>query len=233
MTPELEAKIRKLQGPVLVLGASGFVGANLLRMLLAVARRRVRDAVSLPRLAAGRAAGGERHPGRPSGRRQHRRRPREGATAHPLQLHRLRRLFLRGRGAIHETNFNLTVRLLQRLQKLPLACYVHSGSSSEYGDRAAGPTEDDSCRSPTATTRCRRSPARTCCSSTARRRSSPARTCGCFRSTARSRIPRASSRRSSRWGSPGPIRRSSAGTSRATSSTSTTRPRPTSTPRST
>ena len=27
----LESKIKKLQGPILVLGASGFVGANLLR----------------------------------------------------------------------------------------------------------------------------------------------------------------------------------------------------------
>src|SRR5581483_3645332 len=31
---ELEQKIKRLQGPVLVLGASGFIGANLLRMLL-------------------------------------------------------------------------------------------------------------------------------------------------------------------------------------------------------
>ena len=30
----LEQKIRKLQGPILVLGASGFAGANLLRQLL-------------------------------------------------------------------------------------------------------------------------------------------------------------------------------------------------------
>lgn len=30
----LEQKIKRLQGPILVLGASGFVGANLLRQLL-------------------------------------------------------------------------------------------------------------------------------------------------------------------------------------------------------
>src|SRR5262245_39668705 len=33
---ELDAKIKKLHGPILVLGGSGFVGANLLRMLLKV-----------------------------------------------------------------------------------------------------------------------------------------------------------------------------------------------------
>ena len=33
--PGLPEKIRRLQGPILVLGASGFLGANLLRALLA------------------------------------------------------------------------------------------------------------------------------------------------------------------------------------------------------
>src|SRR6185369_10616699 len=33
MTP-IEEKIKKIQGPILVLGASGFIGANLLRMIL-------------------------------------------------------------------------------------------------------------------------------------------------------------------------------------------------------
>ena len=37
----VEQKIKRLQGPILVLGASGFVGANLLRTLLAVPRRRL------------------------------------------------------------------------------------------------------------------------------------------------------------------------------------------------
>ena len=34
MTASIEEKVKKLQGPVLVLGASGFIGANLLRLLL-------------------------------------------------------------------------------------------------------------------------------------------------------------------------------------------------------
>ena len=33
-TRDFEQKIKRLQGPILVLGASGFVGANLFRMLL-------------------------------------------------------------------------------------------------------------------------------------------------------------------------------------------------------
>ena len=34
MSTDLAGKIARLQGPVLVLGASGFIGANLLKMLL-------------------------------------------------------------------------------------------------------------------------------------------------------------------------------------------------------
>src|SRR5215813_6679482 len=34
----LDEKVRRLQGPILVLGASGFVGANLMRSLFAVRR---------------------------------------------------------------------------------------------------------------------------------------------------------------------------------------------------
>ncbi len=41
------------------------------------------------------------------------------------------------------TNFNLTAKLLKRFADVGVACYVHSGSSSEYGDSAAGPSEDD------------------------------------------------------------------------------------------
>jgi dolichol-phosphate mannosyltransferase len=44
---------------------------------------------------------------------------------------------------IYQTNFNLTAKLLPRLATKKIAAYVHAGSSSEYGDRSAGPREDD------------------------------------------------------------------------------------------
>src|SRR5262249_37342469 len=43
---------------------------------------------------------------------------------------------------IYQTNFTFVTRLLARLEKASIACYVHAGSSSEYGDNAAGPAED-------------------------------------------------------------------------------------------
>jgi dolichol-phosphate mannosyltransferase len=42
---------------------------------------------------------------------------------------------------IYHTNFNFTSRLLVRLLERRIDCYVHAGSSSEYGDNAAGPSE--------------------------------------------------------------------------------------------
>ena len=44
---------------------------------------------------------------------------------------------------IYRTNFKFVSRLLSRLQTRQIACYVHAGSSSEYGDNAAGPREED------------------------------------------------------------------------------------------
>jgi dolichol-phosphate mannosyltransferase len=44
---------------------------------------------------------------------------------------------------IYQTNFGFTSRLVAQLERRGIACYIHAGSSSEYGDRAAGPHEDD------------------------------------------------------------------------------------------
>jgi dolichol-phosphate mannosyltransferase len=142
--PGLEEKIRRLQGPVLVLGASGFLGANLLRTLLAH-----RDDVTgtVFHTPAWRLEG---VPERntmvvdllvDSNRNEllDRLKPRTifncvGYGGYSFQAES---------ELIYETNFNLTAKLLKRLETLDISCYVHSGSSSEYGDRAAGPKEDD------------------------------------------------------------------------------------------
>jgi len=141
---DLQSKIRQLQGPILVLGASGFVGANLLRLLLAYRDDVVGTIFHTP---AWRLAGV----------------PDKNVVVADLLvdanlddiLHKTapRTVFnCVAYGAysfesdgelIYETNFNLTARLLRRLEGAGIACYVHSGSSSEYGDNAAGPGEDD------------------------------------------------------------------------------------------
>ena len=140
----LNDKVRRLQGPILVLGASGFVGAELLRTVLA-ARPDVYGTTT--RTPAWRLEG--------------------LADRHVIQVDllvdsNLDALLKRARprtvfdcvayGAysfesdaplIYRTNFDFVTRLLARLDPAAIACYVHAGSSSEYGDNAAGPSEDD------------------------------------------------------------------------------------------
>jgi polyisoprenyl-phosphate glycosyltransferase len=138
----LESRIRLVDGPILVLGASGFVGANLMQMLLRV-RNDVHGTAS--RLPAWRLA-----------------------TVPKDQVHAVDLLIDSNLDAlldaikpktvfncvafgaysfetdgplIYQTNFHFTVRLLERLLTRDISCYVHAGSSSEYGSNCSGPDE--------------------------------------------------------------------------------------------
>jgi dolichol-phosphate mannosyltransferase len=138
----IEEKVKRLQGPILVLGASGFVGANLLRALLPY-----RDDVygTASRTPAWRLDGipakhvkvvdllidssldhllGEVQP-----------RTILDCVAYGAYS------FERSSDLIYRTNFNFVERLLSRLDKRNLSVYVHAGSSSEYGGNASGPLE--------------------------------------------------------------------------------------------
>ena len=143
-SPGLEEKIHRLQGPVLVLGAGGFLGANLLRTLLLHRDDAYGTVFHGP---AWRLDGV----------------PARHAVAVDLLVDVSRHDLLErikprtvfncvGYGGysfesdselIYETNFNLTAKVLKGLEALDIACYVHSGSSSEYGDKAAAAKEDD------------------------------------------------------------------------------------------
>jgi dolichol-phosphate mannosyltransferase len=143
MNTELQKKIEHLAGPILVLGASGFIGANLFRMLLTVRPDVYGTASRLPawRLEA---------------------LPEDNVVATDLLvpsnlialLDKTRPLtvfdcvsygaysFEREPELIYRTNLNCKVRLLEELRKRNIRMYVHAGSSSEYGSLAAGPRED-------------------------------------------------------------------------------------------
>jgi dolichol-phosphate mannosyltransferase len=142
--PAVEAaRVRRLQGPILVIGASGFVGANLFRALLAV-RSDVYGTAS--RAPAWRLAG----------------LPDANVKVVDLLVEsNLDALldevrpqtvfnciayggysFETDARLIYQTNFHFTARLVARLEARRVACYVHAGSSSEYGDNAAAPRED-------------------------------------------------------------------------------------------
>jgi nucleoside-diphosphate-sugar epimerase/glycosyltransferase involved in cell wall biosynthesis len=140
----LVEKIRHIQGPILVIGASGFVGANLMRSLFAV-RQDVYGTTSR----------------KPAWRLEDL--PEDHVRTVDLLIDsnldnlldevRPRTIFdCIAYGAysfetesqlIYRTNFQFLTRLLSWLESRSIACYVHAGSSSEYGDNAAGPTERD------------------------------------------------------------------------------------------
>ena len=143
MTTNWAQEIKSLQGPILVLGASGFIGANLLKMLLKHRADVVGTASNLPSWRLDDV-------------------PEANVRAVDLLVDsnldallesvRPRTVFnCVAYGAysfqldselIYETNFNLTAKLLERLAARQIAAYVHAGSSSEYGNRASGPRED-------------------------------------------------------------------------------------------
>jgi dolichol-phosphate mannosyltransferase len=137
------SRVRALQGPVLVTGASGFVGANLYHRLAehrsdvyAIVREhkgwRLADVPDERVIAADLNDA--------------------NVVQHLVDTVRPRTVFdCVAYGAysfevdadlIYETNFRATVRWVEWLARHELAAYVHAGSSSEYGTNCAGPSED-------------------------------------------------------------------------------------------
>jgi dolichol-phosphate mannosyltransferase len=134
-----------LQGPILVLGAGGFVGANLLRRLLAhrsdvfgvvrglpawrldgIDRRHVLE-IDLTDLAATRNMVESLAPGTIFDTVAY------GAYS-----------FETDHALIYRTNFLALVQLVELLSERKFAAFVHAGSSSEYGLKCAGPDETES-----------------------------------------------------------------------------------------
>ena len=139
----LPERIGRLQGPILVLGGSGFVGANLARMLLA---HRPDVYATASRLPAWRLddlpAGAVRQvdllvdPNLDALLDEVKPRTVFNCVAYGAYS------FETDPSLIYQTNFNLTAKLLRRLVDRGVSCYVHAGTSSEYGDNASGPSED-------------------------------------------------------------------------------------------
>ena len=135
--------VKSLEGPILVLGASGFVGANLLHTLLRSRKDVYGTASRLPAWRLQQV-------------------PRENIFVLDLLIESsldavLNEVkpktvfdctafgaysFEQDARLIYETNFIRLTRLVPRLKKLQVTRYVHAGSSSEYGLNCAGPKED-------------------------------------------------------------------------------------------
>ncbi|GGF58946.1 hypothetical protein GCM10007301_18340 [Azorhizobium oxalatiphilum] len=142
----LISHIRALDGPILVTGASGFIGANLFKMIAAqrrdvfacVQREKgwrlaevddaqivaadLNDAVAAKNLIASLA-------------------PKTVFDCVAYGAYS----FEEDPARIHKTNVQSLVEFVQGLSATPLSAYVHAGSSSEYGLNSAGPKEEDAC----------------------------------------------------------------------------------------
>lgn len=136
------SQISNIQGPVLIIGASGFVGANLF-LALNAERSDVFGTSSTP------------NPWRLSDMNQ------ENVIVTNLLIDYERDQLINNikprtifncaaYGAysfqndislIYETNFTLVVNLLETLLKYKITAFVHAGTSSEYGSNAAAPSE--------------------------------------------------------------------------------------------
>ena len=139
----LSQKIVTLKGPILVLGASGFVGANLMRMLL---KHRNDVFGTSSKLPSWRLEGIDE----------------EHLVIGDLMVREnLDAMFERVKpktifnciayGAysfendvdlIYKTNVTFVTQLIEACYQRAVDCFINAGSSSEYGDNAAAPTED-------------------------------------------------------------------------------------------
>jgi dolichol-phosphate mannosyltransferase len=143
MSETLTQKLARLQGPVLVLGANGFVGANLFRRLLearsdVVGTTTRRNAWRLDGLPPATVVATDLLVGENLRRLLETFRPRTvfNLTAYGAYS------FERDAPLIYRTNLELVVALTERLRGQNLAALVQAGSSSEYGDLADSPRED-------------------------------------------------------------------------------------------
>ena len=139
----LTDKLKNLSGPVLVLGASGFIGANLLRQLLAV-RSDVTGTVfsgdtwRLEGVPSANIAFLNLQDPNSARSVLHRVAPRTIFDCSSFGAYSFEKDYER----VHATNYLSFIRLMEEVSQMELAAFVHAGSSSEYGLNSAAPAED-------------------------------------------------------------------------------------------
>jgi polyisoprenyl-phosphate glycosyltransferase len=139
--------IQSLRGPVLVIGASGFVGSNLFHALRAVrndvfACIRRDKGWRLDIVADENVIAVDINDAAASKNLVESLRPQTVFDCAAYGAYS----FEHDPGLIYQTNFQALVNLTSQLTAHPLVAYVHAGSSSEYGENSAAPSEDSECQ---------------------------------------------------------------------------------------
>lgn len=143
---DLAAYIRSLRGPILVTGASGFVGANLFKMIAAVRD----DAYAIvQREKTWRLVEVKDERIVSVDLNDH------AATKNLLNSLSPQTIFNcvaygaysfeKDTNLIYQTNFQAIVNLVELLSERSFAALIHAGSSSEYGSNCTAPSEDGLC----------------------------------------------------------------------------------------
>lgn len=143
MPQNLSQKISSLKGPILVLGASGFIGANLLRMLLEY-RNDVFGTVShlpswrLEDIDPANIIEGDLLIEENLDSTLNRVKPKTvfNCTAYGAYS------FQNDIDLIYKTNVTFFTRLIESCFQRGVDCFINAGSSSEYGELAAAPSEN-------------------------------------------------------------------------------------------
>ena len=144
--PDLQANIRALRGPILVTGASGFVGANLFKLIARV-RPDVFAVVLHEKNWRLSDVGDEQviacDLNDPAAMKN------LVETVAPQTVFDCVAYgaysFESDPVLIHQTNYQSIVNLTNLLAQRPFSAFVHAGSSSEYGENSAAPAEDSIC----------------------------------------------------------------------------------------
>lgn len=141
---DLTKNIVSLHGPILVIGASGFVGANLLRGCLACREDVIGtvfsgDSWRLDGIPAANIAFLNLQDPASVISVFHRVRPQTVFDCSSFGAYSFEQDFER----IHSTNYLSFVRVMEEVSELGLSAYIHAGSSSEYGLNASAPAEAD------------------------------------------------------------------------------------------
>lgn len=143
---DISSHIKNLKGPIIVMGASGFVGANLFKCLLncrddVFAICKEQKGWRLNEISNEHIVTVDLN---------------DSATTKNLieSLQPKTILDCVSYGAysfeedcslIYRTNFESLVNFITELSRYPVAAYIHAGSSSEYGLNSSAPQEDSSC----------------------------------------------------------------------------------------